>query len=190
MDGRNTGAVGPQTGRELNSTGLPGLGVAADRLYWPPELLCSRLAGRAGSPCPSDLLLKRNAIVQVGGFEEKFTGIRSIYEDQAFVTKISLHEPIYVSSRCWDKYRLHSQSIVAKVIAAGQLPAARNFYLEWLSSFLSQQGFDDPGILRRIRRSRWACRHPLLARMIRPARQWVEARSRQGVASRPLMPIT
>jgi glycosyltransferase involved in cell wall biosynthesis len=176
-----------QQGTELDW--LPDLGVAADRLYWPPELLWSRLAGRAGSPCPSDLLLKRDAIVQVGGFEEKFAGIRSVYEDQAFVTKMSLHKPIYVSSRCWDRYRLHPESIVAKVIATGQFPAARSFYLEWLWNYLSQQGFDDPGILRRIRRSRWACRHPLLARMTRPARQWWNRNLAKERQVGPVMPF-
>jgi hypothetical protein len=95
-----------------------------------------------------------------------------VYEDQAFITKVSLHEPVYVSNRCWDRYRLHSESIVAKVTAAGQFLAARRFYFDWLSDYLTQQGLDDPRILRRIRRTRWACRHPFLAGMARPARHW------------------
>lgn len=150
----------------------PELGVLPDRLYKPPELLYARLAGHAASPCPSDILLRRDAILRVGGFEEKFVGFASIYEDQAFITKTCLHEPVYVSSRCWDRYRLHPESIVAKVAASNKFPEARRLYFDWLANYLSQQGFDDQRISRRLRRARWASRHEFLAKLTRPARQW------------------
>jgi hypothetical protein len=93
-----------------------------------------------------------------------------MYEDQAFITKICLHEPVYVSSRCWDRYRLHCESIVAKATTSGQLAVARRFYYEWLLDYLSGQGFDDGRAMRRIRLTRWACKYRLLVRMTKPAR--------------------
>ena len=57
-------------------------------LVMPPEAsLALYPLGKAAAPCPSDMMLRRDAVNAVGGFEEHFTGPRQMYEDQAFPGK-------------------------------------------------------------------------------------------------------
>jgi GT2 family glycosyltransferase len=52
-------------------------------------------------------LVRRTAFDAVGGFEERFRGL---YEDQAFLAKMFLRHPMYISSRTTYRYRQHDKS--------------------------------------------------------------------------------
>jgi hypothetical protein len=42
-------------------------------------------------PCPSDLMLRREVLMRLGGFEESFSRMYGgMYEDQALMTKLTL----------------------------------------------------------------------------------------------------
>jgi glycosyltransferase involved in cell wall biosynthesis len=117
------------------------LGIRPDTLFDPPTLLTLLYPlGPATAPCPSDLLLRRELIERVGGFEESFTGKYQLYEDQAFLAKVYLNEGVFVSSECWDRYRIHPDSCVSVVTQAGEYHSVRAFFLRWLDAYLSQQG--------------------------------------------------
>jgi hypothetical protein len=60
-------------------------------------------------------------------------------EDQAFFAKLLLRDNVFVSSKCWDRYRQHEASCYAVAKRPGQRNAARRRYLRWLKSYLSQQ---------------------------------------------------
>ncbi len=120
---------------------VPALGVQADTVVVPPTLLTLlHPLGNATAPCPSDLLLRREMVERVGGFEESFKGM---FEDQAFLTKVYLKEPVYVAGRCWDRYRQHPQQCVSVVERAGQTHLARLFFLNWLEKYWSEQRVED-----------------------------------------------
>lgn len=152
--------------RDAERDFVPKWGVPADRLYEPPSLLEPRVTGE-WSPCPSDFLFKREAVMGLGGFEESFAGIYGMYEDQAFLTKLCLHVPVFVAGACWARYRVHSDSICAVQSKAGREPAIRRFYLKWLGEYLADNGVADRNIWRQVRRSQWASRHPRLSRVAR-----------------------
>ena len=118
---------------------IPDLGVALNRLFEPGELsLLVYPLGKAAAPCPSDLLIRRDAITRLNGFEESFTGKYQMYEDQAFLAKMYLHEAVFVSDECWDRYRIHPDSCVAVVTESGHYHAVRFFFLQWFTDYLTR----------------------------------------------------
>lgn len=83
-------------------------GHVTNAVVRPPEAaLALYPLGMAAAPCPSDLLLRRAVVTELGGFEEHFT---RMYEDQAFLAKLYLAAPVYISDRVWLSYRQHSES--------------------------------------------------------------------------------
>ena len=84
------------------------IGVCPDTLFQPCTLLNLLLKG-LHSPGPSDFMVRREALHRVGGFEESFKGQDQLYEDQAFLAKVYLQEPVFVSNECWDRYRVHER---------------------------------------------------------------------------------
>jgi glycosyltransferase involved in cell wall biosynthesis len=123
---------------------VPKLGVQTDTLFEPPTL--STLVyplGNATAPCPSDLLLRRVAVERVGGFEEAFRGMYQLYDDQTFLAKLYLNEPVFVAGRCWDRYRQHPDQCVSVVREAGQQHTVRLAFLRWLAEYFYAQGVGD-----------------------------------------------
>jgi glycosyltransferase involved in cell wall biosynthesis len=152
----------------------PELGVKPSTLVNPPELLTLALRSEAPTPCPSDILVRRDILVEIGGFEEEFSGIYQLYEDQAFLSKIYVRYPIFVSDRCWDRYRQHPDSLVSGITKSGNKYRAGLFFLEWLEQYLQTRGFDNNGLreaLRnkklRYRNAEWSMNHPFLSKLKR-----------------------
>lgn len=122
---------------------VPELVFRSDALVWPPTLLTlSFPLGRGIAPSLSNLILRREVIERTGGFEERFRGV---YEDQAFLVKVYLKEPVFVASESgfWDKYRQHLDSCVAVAQKTGRYHSVRLFFLDWLAAYLSEQGVND-----------------------------------------------
>jgi glycosyltransferase involved in cell wall biosynthesis len=139
------------------------VGAAGDQVHHPPDLLhrLYPLSPQKGSaPCPSSWLARRDMVHRIGGFEEQF---RTMYEDQAFLLKAYLHTPVYVSSRCLDRYRRHPDAVTMSTSRAGYL-AARREVLEWFDRYLEEQAGVDPGVRRLVHRAMWPYRHPHVAR--------------------------
>jgi glycosyltransferase involved in cell wall biosynthesis len=136
------------------------IGASADRIHTPPSLLMQlHPLGGGVSPCPSSWLLRRELFERVGGWEED---LPPIYEDQGFLTKAYLEAPIWVSGRCWDRYRRHPGQIVASTSDGGHAAARREF-LSWYEAYLRGRSIDDRAIWRALRRAWWPYRHPRLA---------------------------
>jgi hypothetical protein len=132
---------------ELDHT--PSLRVITERLYAPPDLLllCYPL-GLAPSPPPSDIMVRREALEIVGGFE---AGFPPLYEDQAFLAKLYLNARVYVSGEEWDRYRIHPDSCSARAVKAGEDKNARRFYLEWLAGYLDAHNEHAPRVRKALR---------------------------------------
>lgn len=66
---------------------IPKLRVRENTLFHPPQSLLPFLDGSMEVPCTCSILVRKESIMKVGGFEESFRGM---YEDQAFYVKIFL----------------------------------------------------------------------------------------------------
>ena len=70
-------------------------------------------------------MLRKSVVAEIGGFEESF---RDFYEDQAFLVKVYLKAPVFVSDECLSRYRLHPDPACAVGHRAGLYhPVRRNF---------------------------------------------------------------
>jgi glycosyltransferase involved in cell wall biosynthesis len=141
------------------------LGVPPDTLVRPPMLASLFLRGKAETPCTCGVLVRRDAIERVEGFENSFPGM---YEDQVFFFKLCLAEPVYVESGCWDRYRQHPYSTCAVSYAAGEYdpegspnPALEAF-LNWLEKYFVEQGITDRELCRALKAALCPYRHPVL----------------------------
>jgi glycosyltransferase involved in cell wall biosynthesis len=124
------------------------VGVEANSVIEAPELLARVLESRAPAAWPSDLMVRRNVLERVGGFEEpRHFGI---FEDQTLLAKVLLTDPSYVSDRCWFRYRRHdrSASAVENKFVGGLA------YVAWLETYLAEAQVDDERLQRALRAKR------------------------------------
>jgi hypothetical protein len=111
------------------------VGVATEQIYEPPSLMGLFLQNIAFAP--SGMLSRRTVVEQIGGFEEAF---RDLFEDQVFAAKVCRTTPVYVSGRCWYRYRQHPASCCLTAAREGQLDAARARFLRWVVGYLEREG--------------------------------------------------
>ena len=127
------------------------IGVEPDRLYHPPELI-KRLypLGKGAPPCPTGIMIKKEAFKRSGGFEEAFTGVYQLYEDQAFLSKIYLHENVYVSGTANNLYRKRPGSLTESANDEKHYKKVRLFFLNWLKEYVKLHGIDDDTLMELI----------------------------------------
>lgn len=109
------------------------LGVDPDRTYDPPRLLYNLLPNRAQTPTTCNALMRRDAVVAVGGFDPTF---RAMFEDQLFFAKLMARFPVHVSGRCWALYRQHEDASSAREADVEEIARAQVRYLAALSRHL------------------------------------------------------
>lgn len=132
-------------------------GVEFDSVIRPPFLLLRFLGEEIPIPCPSDVMVRREAALASGGFEDSF---RRIFTDQVFYAKLCLRWPVFVAGKSWFKYRKHPDSAVALMKKSKQLRKARRAYLDWLARYLENQEIANSSIKHAIRNARFRCLFP------------------------------
>jgi glycosyltransferase involved in cell wall biosynthesis len=137
------------------------LGVPPKTLLAPPVVLRHLIRNEGASPCTCSILVRRESVEQVGGFENAFRGL---YEDQAFCAKICLRYAVIASSDCLYLYRQHPDSACAVAARTGQARRDRRQFLGWLETYLSGQHVEDPGLWQVLRDEQWRMEHPKLDR--------------------------
>jgi glycosyltransferase involved in cell wall biosynthesis len=126
-------------------------------------LLARILPGRGGSPATCSVLVRKDAITAISGFENAFRGL---FEDQAFFAKLFFHYDVYVMAESHDRYRQHRDSwcsIAARAEDPDLPNAARRNYLEWVRQYMETQP-PDARLRRVVRRELWFQRHRSAAR--------------------------
>jgi glycosyltransferase involved in cell wall biosynthesis len=124
------------------------LTVADERRIDPPEAALSLQPLGQQPYAGMDLLVRRRVLEAVGGFEERF---RASPEDQAFIMKVFLRYPIYISSRAWLHYRQHDASCTGRMRGADFL-RVRGDFLDWLGE--DDRRLGDPRVAAAVRRAR------------------------------------
>jgi glycosyltransferase involved in cell wall biosynthesis len=142
-------------------------GHVQGRVVRPPETsLALYPLGTASAPCPSDMLLRTAAVESVGGFEEHFSGIRQMYEDQGFLAKLYLAWPVYFSDAVWLDYRQHTDSIMATVHRQGGYDEVRSYFLTWFERYLAERSRTPPAVRRAVTRALRPYRRPVLDKLL------------------------
>jgi glycosyltransferase involved in cell wall biosynthesis len=113
------------------------------RMYDPPELTMEFLRSTDIYPCPTATLIRRSALMEVGGFEERFRKVRT---DLAVWVKLSMHFPVRADSAFVARYRQHGQSSVAQMFGDPEAYQKNEMdFWSWLMNYLDSL----PGKLRR-----------------------------------------
>ena len=111
------------------------IGVPVDRIYEPPSLI-PHFVQNVGF-APAGVLVRRELLERVGGYEDSFPGL---YEDQVFAAKVCRTAPVFASGRCWYRYRQHPSSCCLSAQREGRLEASRRLFLRWLVAYLDDEG--------------------------------------------------
>ena len=143
---------------EANRPVLTG-GIANRRLDPPDTAIAVYPLGHGGGS-GTDVLVRRSVFESVGGFEERF---RTLGEDQAFLIKVFLRYPVYISSKLWLRYRQHDASCTAQATRAERL-RARKIFLDWLQE--DREQLADSRVRAAVQRAR---RQVLIRRVLAPA---------------------
>jgi surface carbohydrate biosynthesis protein len=140
------------------------LGVPLNTLVKPPTLVAFFLekAKRGGTPLPSGMMLRRDAIKLAGGFEESFRGM---FEDMVFNTKLCLAAPVFVANACWLKYRQHPEACCTVGTSTGRFHGARLNFLNWLEAYLLAHGMKGSEVWKILQRKFWPYRYPIRYRL-------------------------
>lgn len=133
------------------------LGVPANTLIQPPQLLINALTKPYQQPGPSNIMIRAKAIQQFGNFEESF---REWGEDRTFFAKLQLNVPIFISSEVWVKYRQHPESCchVTNSNKAQEFAAYQSFH-NWLEQYLQDQNIEHPAVWQALQIARHQLRH-------------------------------
>ncbi|MDP9291162.1 MAG: glycosyltransferase family 2 protein [Verrucomicrobiota bacterium] len=141
--------------------------VPPESLLQPPEILHGYLSQAIPVPCPCGVLVRRETIDRVGAFEAEF---KTLYDDQVFYTKVTLRSPIFVSGKCWERYRQHAGSLCSQAERTGEGTEARDRYLRWVKQYFVEQRVEDTRLLRtlaiEVKLSKQQ-RHPFIVRKLR-----------------------
>jgi glycosyltransferase involved in cell wall biosynthesis/SAM-dependent methyltransferase len=136
------------------------LSVQPNALIQPLNLLIPLIQHEAVTSTIS--LIRRDAIIRVGGYEESFRGL---YEDQAFFAKLCSKSAVYVANECWYKWRKHLDASSYTGMSDSKYRAARLKFLLWLENYLSTQDLLNAELSKVLRKQIWVCRHAYLNRI-------------------------
>ena len=146
--------------------------IQFDTLIQPPAQLLLFLRNKEIYPCTCSILIRRQVFEEIGGFESDF---RNAHEDMVFHSKVFLKSPVYVSSKCWDKYRMHPDSYWRRADMQGKGKEIRRIghikYLNWLETYLCEKQIKNPEICQALRKTLFPYRYPVTYRMITRAKR-------------------
>jgi glycosyltransferase involved in cell wall biosynthesis len=164
-----------------------GLTLRSPTLFCPPQLTVLLYPlGNGPAPCPSDLLIRADVARRTGGFEERFTGVYQLYEDQAFLSKVYLSADVVATGECHCLYRRHPDSCVSSVLRDGHYDRVRWFFLRWLEQYLKENGIDDPRVSELLQAASWRFRHPMLHSLRTRSNYYLKPRNWKTLATKTI----
>lgn len=150
-----------------------------NNLYTPPELMLQLYPlGKGAAPCPSGMMVRRSVHDHIL-FVEDFIGPTAVYEDQAFLAQLYLHENVFVSSACNNLYRQRQASQVANVHQDGRYHGVRQYYLEWFERYLKDHSIHNNQIDALLKKALLPYHHPLRFRIFHDIPSHIIRRAKQ-----------
>lgn len=139
------------------------VGRDRDKTFEPPQLAETLYPlAKPAAPCPSAIMVRKEALIRLGGFESKFTGKYQLYEDQAFLMKFYLNETVYISSQCNNRYRQRTGSCVQWVRKEGSYHVVREYFLNWMKQYMQQHHIKYRRVQRMLSRAMDRYNRPVL----------------------------
>ena len=130
----------------------------------PPTAARHYLANHgAGVPGICSLLIRRQRLMEVGGFEDSFRGL---YEDQVMLFKMLLNFQVIAINDIQDFYRQHAASACSEARRTSSDQQARPIFLEWLQGYMVERGIKDPSVWKALRGEMWKFDNPTVYRMV------------------------
>lgn len=123
------------------------LTVRAGIAISPPDVAINCLDHGATVPGICSLLIRRDRLLEIGGFEEQF---RTLYEDQVFLFKMFLNFKVIALDVVLDYYRQHDASTCRTEGSAADMEK-RLVFLEWLQDYMIERKIKDPRLWRALR---------------------------------------
>lgn len=127
-------------------------GVDSATVMPPCDFVSRFLRGRIIVPSASNTMMRRDAFMRCGGFEESFRGM---YEDQAFLVKLGLDATVAAVPECWDWYRQHADSMTARADRLGSEHEARRIFLEWVRRYCLERRIFAPEVWEAVNKELW-----------------------------------
>jgi glycosyltransferase involved in cell wall biosynthesis len=139
---------------------LAPLGISPNTSFQPPQLVLPFLQDIIQPPTTCSTIVRREVFDNIGRFDDDFRGLA---EDKAFILKVFLNATIFVSDRCWAKYRKHDNSMCTTVRKNNQVffAAYRN-YFNWVEQYLAAQKIEDRRIWQALNQERIRYYHPIM----------------------------
>lgn len=142
------------------------LGTTTTTVVDPPYLVARYLDDEWSSV--TDLMISRDVVNEVGGYEDAFAGM---FEDQVFHAKVFVDRPALVTEDWWYRYRQHADTSTARAHSSGGHDAARKAFLEWLDGYLAANHPANRRLRSQVRRHRIPYRFRTLSRIWRRLRK-------------------
>ena len=162
---------------DLNQDCLTKLRVKADTLLAPPTPLIFYLQDEQIYPCTCSVVIRREVFETIGTFDEAF---QNANEDMVFYTKVFLEAPVFLSNKCWDRYRINPGSYWVNYWKGIRQKSAfphlnqphpeRQRYLDWLTRYLDERDIHNPNVRQALKKAYWPYNHPRLYGVLAPFR--------------------
>ncbi|MFD2515166.1 glycosyltransferase family 2 protein [Pontibacter locisalis] len=135
------------------------VGAKQDHLHLPPQLSLSLYPlGQGAAPCICGMLIKKEVIDRLGGFDESFMGM---YDEQVLLSRLYLQEPVFLSSLCLNRYRQRPGSLVHSS-QESDYHQVRKRFLEWFEEYLYSHNDSSPAVVRQLEKALLPYRKPFL----------------------------
>jgi glycosyltransferase involved in cell wall biosynthesis len=149
-------------------------GISSNVIIDPPALLQFFIKGKTAIPVISSVMVRHEVAEHIGGFEEVFGGdSNNQYHDQTFYAKVCLEFPVFVSNKCWDRYRQLPDSMCAVSKEKGPFEVEHMNYLDWLANYLSRRGFRATEIWKALKMEQTLRHHWKIGRPIKRAQRFI-----------------
>lgn len=133
-----------------------------NNLISPPTLLILAMEGKIEIASMSNIMLRKDILIYLGGYEDVFNGM---HEDQAVLAKFFVNSKVYIANTCWDLYRQHQDSCFHTALASGQKRSREIFFLEWLEKYILAQNINNPYLLKAIRDKKFRYQYPSIYKL-------------------------